>query len=275
MCRSALEQGLKCSPNHWPCIENLIAVTYKLGDYLACLGYCITALERDPTSEKAVLYKSKVYNEMPFLQELYSDTEFVPQPTEVETFHKEMEKGPIRKPLSFEISELTLECLASSLFLLSEQCDHEWTPSNPIDTANSVSRLHDKLRLEEDSKIQVSVQNLVDEIIDIIEEEEEIESFVEDILDELLCNIFSVEPKTFAEKVSIQILNEIVANVVKNDKNMKKKSVTIEPKARERKKGNALDEIPDELIEKRRSSRKARVVESMISSDLSSDQERV
>ena len=44
---------------------------FKLGDSLACLGYCALALERDPVSPKAVLYKSKVYNEMPFLQEIY------------------------------------------------------------------------------------------------------------------------------------------------------------------------------------------------------------
>jgi hypothetical protein len=44
LCRSALEQGLRCSPNHWPCLENVITATYKLGDNLACLGYCSIAL---------------------------------------------------------------------------------------------------------------------------------------------------------------------------------------------------------------------------------------
>ena len=28
--RGALEEGLACSPNHWPCLENLIAVNFKV-----------------------------------------------------------------------------------------------------------------------------------------------------------------------------------------------------------------------------------------------------
>ena len=46
LCRSALEQGLRCSPNHWPCLENVITATFKLADFLACLGYCTVALGR-------------------------------------------------------------------------------------------------------------------------------------------------------------------------------------------------------------------------------------
>ena len=28
--RGALEEGLACSPHHWPCLENLIAVNFKV-----------------------------------------------------------------------------------------------------------------------------------------------------------------------------------------------------------------------------------------------------
>ena len=28
--RGALEEGLSCSPHHWPCLENLIAVNFKV-----------------------------------------------------------------------------------------------------------------------------------------------------------------------------------------------------------------------------------------------------
>ena len=28
--RGALVDGLACSPHHWPCLENLITVTFKL-----------------------------------------------------------------------------------------------------------------------------------------------------------------------------------------------------------------------------------------------------
>ena len=161
----------------------------------------------------------------------------MPVPTEVETFYTEMKKEPPKPPILFNLNELTIECLASSLFALNEQCDREFTPLNRIDSKNTVSRLLDKRKLEEESKIQVSVQNLVDEIIDIIEEEEEVEAFMEDILDEVLCNIFGVEPKTVPEKIAGQIINDILDNVVKGGK---KKSVVIEPKARERKKQGCI-----------------------------------
>ena len=71
--RGALEEGLACSPTHWPCLENLIVVNFKLCDNYACLCYCAQALERDPGNKKAIEYKSKVYLEMPFMQ----DTEYV------------------------------------------------------------------------------------------------------------------------------------------------------------------------------------------------------
>ena len=39
MVKGALEEGLNCSPNHWPCLENLIVVTFKLCDNFSCLCY--------------------------------------------------------------------------------------------------------------------------------------------------------------------------------------------------------------------------------------------
>jgi len=275
MCRSALEQGLKCSPNHWPSIDNLMTVTFKLGDSLACLGYCAAALMRDPSSQKAILYKSKVYNEMPFLQDIYQDTKFVPIPTKIETFTAEMKKEAPRAPIMFKLTELTFECLSSSLYALSEQCDRDFTPLNLIDTKDTVSRMLEQQRLVEESKLQVSVQNLVDEIIDIIEEEEEVEAFIDDLLDGILCDMFGVEPKTAAEKISGLIIDEVLDGVFKGERGGKKKSVVLEPKVRERKKATAStnDEIPEDLIEKRRSSRKARtVVETTVAnSDSSND----
>ena len=46
--RGALEEGLSCSPQHWPCLENLIVVNFKLCDNFACLKYCDVALFGPP-----------------------------------------------------------------------------------------------------------------------------------------------------------------------------------------------------------------------------------
>ena len=270
MCRSALEQGLKCNPNHWPSIENLITVTFKLGDFLACLGYCSQAEEREPGSDKVILFKSKVYKEMPFLQDVYDDKDFAPIPTEIETFRSEIRTEPVREPILFNLAELTLENLAEHINSLTEQCDTDGKCLNPIETRNSADRLSVQKKTEEESRLKVSIQNLVDDIIDVIEEEEEVTAFIEDILEELLCNIFGVEPKSLSEKISGQIINEILYNVMEF-KGSKKKSVVIESKPRVQRKPNPFDEIPDELIEKRRSSRKSRLMESINCSDASND----
>ena len=97
------QEGLSCSPNHWPCLENLMVVSFKLDDNMGCLTYCELALERDPEHQKAKLYKSKVmknipcilfhqycpqvYNEMPFLREALNDMAFIPQHTELESYY--------------------------------------------------------------------------------------------------------------------------------------------------------------------------------------------
>ena len=268
MCRSALEQGLKACPNHWPSIDNLITVTFKLNDFLACLGYCAMAEEIDPKLDKIVLYKSKIYNEMPFLQEAYGDTNFKPIHTEIETFNVTMAKEPPREPIKLDVKELTLECLAHGIYELSEYCDTHDTALNPVDTASAVTRLQEAKQKQEEMKIRVSVQNVVDEIIDIIEEEEEIIACCEEILDEMLCDMFGVEPRPVSERVASHIVDILVDNVFDP---VKKKSVTIEPKPRERKRVNAFDEIPQELIEKRRSSRKAKYQELAQSTETSSD----
>lgn len=33
LARHAFEEGLRCNPDHWPCLDNLITVLYSLGDY--------------------------------------------------------------------------------------------------------------------------------------------------------------------------------------------------------------------------------------------------
>lgn len=279
MCRSALEQGLKCSPKHWPSIDNLITVTFKLGDFLSCLGYCSTALELHPNSSKVILYKSKVYNEMPFLQEVYNDQCFVPIETEIETFHTEKEEAPVRPALAFHLVELSLESVASGLYALSVRCEAEDLSLNPIATADASKQLADSRQIEEESKVQVSVQNLVDEIIDIIEAEEDHAAFAAEIVDDLLSYMFGLEPRRLSERIAQDLVGELVNSavarcdhlVVSTATTIKRKSVVLDAKSRERKKVSVLDEIPDELIEKRRSSRKTRVQEITITSDTSND----
>lgn len=38
LARHAFEEGLRCNPDHWPCLDNLITVLYTLSDYTSESG---------------------------------------------------------------------------------------------------------------------------------------------------------------------------------------------------------------------------------------------
>lgn len=38
LARHAFEEGLRCNPDHWPCLDNLITVLYTLSDYTSEWG---------------------------------------------------------------------------------------------------------------------------------------------------------------------------------------------------------------------------------------------
>lgn len=39
LARHAFEEGLRCNPDHWPCLDNLITVLYTLSDYTSELDF--------------------------------------------------------------------------------------------------------------------------------------------------------------------------------------------------------------------------------------------
>ena len=108
---------------------------------------------------------------------------------------------------------------------------------------------------------QVSVQNLVEEMIDIVEEDEDKEMMCEDILEELLCDYFGVDPPTESEKIVRNLMGDIVDEAVETAENLNKGrrrgGVILDSKGRPAKKHFSIfDEVPEDLIEKRRSTRK-------------------
>ena len=255
--RGALEEGLACSPSHWPCLENLIVVNFKLCDNFACLCYCAQALERDPTNKKAIEYKSKVYLEMPFMQEYMKDTDFVPIPVERETYDCPPPKPEPRPRLFGEIESLTLSGLGELLLKLYNSSEGE-AILNCVDSQKILDDFHERARLREEAKIHVSVQNLVEEMMDIVEtseseQREEATEICDRLLDELVCDMFGVAPLSEHERAVRQVINEIISESVEKASS-RKRSVTLPAKTR-KKHFSIFDEIPDELLEKRRSCR--------------------
>uniref|UniRef100_S4RUA1 Calcineurin binding protein 1 n=1 Tax=Petromyzon marinus TaxID=7757 RepID=S4RUA1_PETMA len=68
LARHAFEEGLRCSPMHWPCLDRLITVLYALGDYGCCLYYIYQALQKDPGYGKGLVLMAKIFQEQPSLK---------------------------------------------------------------------------------------------------------------------------------------------------------------------------------------------------------------
>ncbi|XP_048242654.1 calcineurin-binding protein cabin-1-like [Haliotis rufescens] len=67
--RLAFEQGLQCNPNHWPCLDHVIPVSYALNDYWRCLYYIAKALEKDCHYEKGIALREEMFREQPSLRQ--------------------------------------------------------------------------------------------------------------------------------------------------------------------------------------------------------------
>jgi hypothetical protein len=52
---------------HWPTIDLLISLTYKLGDFISALRYIELALLDDQKYEKGIRVRTKIYEECPWL----------------------------------------------------------------------------------------------------------------------------------------------------------------------------------------------------------------
>ena len=270
--RGALEEGLACSPNHWPCLENLITVNFKLADNFACLCYCARALERDAGNKKAIEYKSRVYQEMPFMQEYMGDTDFVPIPVERETYYYLPPKEPPREKLFAEIESLSFEGLAELLLKVYNGAEGT-NIMNCLDSQRVLTDYHERLRQREEAKITVSVQNLVCEMMDIIECDEsergeETLELCDTVLDEIICDMFGVAPLTEEQKIVRSLITELLNESVEKASS-RKKSVTIQSSKVKKKHFSIFDEIPEELLEKRRSCRQNPIIPS--SGDNSND----
>ncbi|GIY46166.1 hypothetical protein CDAR_570561 [Caerostris darwini] len=68
LARLCFEEGLKCNPSHWPCLDNIITVMYTLNDYANCLYYIAKALERECYYLKGLVFKDEIYREDPSLK---------------------------------------------------------------------------------------------------------------------------------------------------------------------------------------------------------------
>lgn len=144
----AFQQGLKCNPNHWPCLDHVITALYVINDYWTCLKFIAKALQKDCEYMKAIAFRDKIFSEQPSLQ-FDSASFFQACDPEVRSLHvdKEEEDEYInvalemrkkRRTLSYvppspphslpkPIFEFTWKCVGECLIYLYDEIAH----SNP------------------------------------------------------------------------------------------------------------------------------------------------
>lgn len=68
---SSFRYGLKCNPNHWPCLDSIVTALYAVPDYMTCLLYISMALEKDSSYIKGLAFREKIFKDIPNFEECY------------------------------------------------------------------------------------------------------------------------------------------------------------------------------------------------------------
>lgn len=120
--RNALETSFRVNETapgqqirHWPSLDLVISVTYKLEDCIACLKYIEWALQLDPHYEKGKRLQQQIYEEYPFF---HPDPEYHSRPMKprpVQTRIKPPKKEPETKVLKIKKESIVdlVECIVN------------------------------------------------------------------------------------------------------------------------------------------------------------------
>ena len=107
---------------HWPTLDLLITMTYKLGDFFACLSYIDAALRDNPEFEKGHKLKKRIYDECPYLDPDPKNWNKEPIITSFKWSQEPKPKPPEKQAVRLTISSWNLKALATSFFDRYEVC---------------------------------------------------------------------------------------------------------------------------------------------------------
>jgi tetratricopeptide (TPR) repeat protein len=69
LAHSAFQEGLKCNPSHWGCIEHLVTLSYILNDNASCLKFCAIGLSKDSKFIRGLVFRDHIFELQPYLKE--------------------------------------------------------------------------------------------------------------------------------------------------------------------------------------------------------------
>ena len=257
--RNALEASFRESKNqnikgirHWPSLDLIISVTYKLEDCISCLRYIEWGLLHDPKFEKAIRIRDKIYEEHPYLS---SDPEIqkrTPIPRPIEYIPRPPKKEPELKQLivhNLKFLDL-IQCIVSEY--------HEGGDGRMKDITLPIS-VEFKEKSEENLVEMEDVQAVLNGVIDKVEaklhdeeEQMEVDQKVQQSEEATIC--FSILNDVVNSAVNQSRMRNILDGIV--DFAVGESLANSMSKRRSAGASAAfLNEVPLDLIEKRRSGR--------------------
>ncbi len=112
--RNAIEMSfsvIKTAPGqrirHWPSLDLIITITYKIEDYMACLRYIEWALQLDPDYSKGKRLRGQIYEEYPFLHPDPAFHSREPKPRPV--VQRLLPPKPVIQPKILKISKASIK----------------------------------------------------------------------------------------------------------------------------------------------------------------------
>ena len=236
LARAAFEHVLSQSADHRPSLDCLMSITYKLGDMFSCLDYIEHMLELAPGHEKALRLKGKCDSGEISLQ----PDVLAGRPGADEPLHDD------DRVVVVPVAPMTMKGLLESVASTYRQTDRE-------DFLNPCQLEEEKT--ESAASLEVSVQNCVNEIVDLVAQRTEmVRSMSRSILDEIIDQNISGSDDDFVRSVLDDVLTEVVTVGVAPEPEPATASKTAAPAANPKTK-SFLDAVPIDLIEKRRSTR--------------------
>ena len=203
---------------HWPTLDLLITMTYKLGDFISCLSYIDVALNENPDFEKGHKLKKRIYDECPYIDPDPKNWNKEPDFSRIKFSSEPKSKVLEKTPLILNFSQWNLKTLATTFFerykvcgdtqLLLEPCLVKFE-SKPIDEKNEEVPIEKSILKSNTSD---SSQQLDDDEVVILGSDDDI--VILDDSDENDITIEDAEDEDYV-KISMQkIVDSVVHNVI-------------------------------------------------------------
>ena len=207
--KSALIDGLRLNPIHFPSLELIIMITYKMKDHFSCLNYIDEARELNPHCDKINEIKDKI-----IWENLQKGIDFGMEPSRpmppdfISPKMWDPPKSP-EKPQEIKSREIKVadESFSGLINLILTEYDVVLNKEGGEELLTDVR----VLKCEKPPMLQVTIQNIVNEMVDYVVENEkqEAEKIVKPIIDELIAEIPPYKTIDFVSDILTDIITKV------------------------------------------------------------------